>query len=185
MRYIRFLKPPHVVHNKTCPSSHVACLITITSDLGDSFLPHSLTLYGELIQDVRYASEVGLGPGHGSDTQSPASDSSLSCDNVKAWKTFQWKAGMRSLPITLPLSRNYGQDVALVVRIGAEPKADFDDFHRMLLEDSPGVVSVWSAPFNVARGAPVARTVERRYRIASRTHRIYEETGESISRHVW
>ncbi|KAL5382563.1 hypothetical protein DPSP01_006403 [Paraphaeosphaeria sporulosa] len=185
MRYIRFLKPPRVVHDKHRPSAHVACLVTITSDLGDSFLPYSLTLSAELIQDEQYASETGLEPDSDSDAQLPAPDTLLSYDNVKAWKTFQWKEGMRSLPITLPLSRNYKQDGVLVVRVGAEPKADSDDFNRMLLEDSPGVVSVWSAPFNLRRSASVARTVERRFKIGSRTHRIFEETGESIARHVW
>ncbi|KAL5411066.1 hypothetical protein PMIN03_005060 [Paraphaeosphaeria minitans] len=179
MRYIRFLKPPRVVHDKHRPSAHVACLVTITSDLGDSFLPCRLTLSAELIQDERYASDPG------SDAQLPAPDTLLSCDNVKAWKTLQWKEGMRSLPVTLPLGRNYKQDCALVVRIGAEPKSDYDDFHRMLLEDSPGVVSVWSAPFNLHSRAPIARTVERRFKIGPRTHRIFEETGESIARHLW
>ncbi|KAF2441314.1 hypothetical protein P171DRAFT_524252 [Karstenula rhodostoma CBS 690.94] len=185
MRYVRFLKPPRVVHDKTRTSAHVACLVTITSDLGDSFLPYSLTLSAELIQDERLTSDTGLEPDLDADTQLPPSEALLSSNNVKAWKTVQWKEGMRSLPVTFPLSRNYEQNGALVVRIGTEPKSDSDDFHRMLLGDSCGVVSVWSAPFNLPRSAPVSRTVERRFKIGPRTHRIFEETGESIARHVW
>lgn len=185
MRYIRFLKPPRVVLDKNRPSAHVSCLVTITSDLGDSFLPYSLTLSAELIQDERLTSNPALEPHVDIDTQLPASEILLSSNSVKAWKTVQWKEGMRSLPIILPLSRTYRQDGALVVRIGTEPKSDADDFHRMLLEDSRGVISVWSAPFNLPSGAPVSRTVERRFRIGPRIHHIFEETGESIARHVW
>jgi hypothetical protein len=185
MRYIRFLKPPRVVHDKQRPSAHVSCLITITSDLGDSFLPYKLTLSAELIQNERCTSNTALGPDPTSDSQLAASEILLSTNNVRAWKTVQWNEGMRSLPITLPLSRDYKGQGPLVVRIGTEPKSTSDDFHRMLLEDSRGVASIWSAPFNLPPGSSASSTVERRFRIGPHIHRIFEETGESIARHVW
>lgn len=92
---------------------------------------------------------------------------------------------MRSLPVTIPLSRNYKQNGPLIVRIGTEPKSNYDELEKLLLPESRGVVSVWSAPFNLRDETSVSRTVERRFQIGDRVHRILEETGESIARHVW
>ncbi|KAL1591625.1 hypothetical protein SLS60_011875, partial [Paraconiothyrium brasiliense] len=183
MRYVRFLKTPRVVHVKNRRSAHVSCLITITSDLGESFLPCSLTLSAELFQDKRLASDFEFGFDLDSDAQIVVSEILPSTNNLTAWKMVRWSEGMRDLPIILPLSRDYERNGPLVVRIGTEPKSDSDEFDRLLHQDSRGVVSVWSAPFNLPDGATISRTVERRFNIGHRTHRIFEETDESIARH--
>ena len=185
MRYVRFLKTPRVVQDKNRPSAHVSCLITITSDLGDSFLPYNLSLSAELI---RHLTPPSISASE-DDPNREALDSDPEAldllDNVITWKTIQWKAGMRSLPIVIPLSRNYKQNGPLVVRIGTEAKANYDELDKLLQQESRGVVSAWSAPFNLEDESLVSRTVERRFRIGNRTHRILEETGESIARHLW
>ncbi|KAK3197165.1 hypothetical protein GRF29_1536g832726 [Pseudopithomyces chartarum] len=120
-----------------------------------------------------------------SESQSPPAEVPTIVNNVITWKTIQWTEGMRSLPVTIPLSRNYKQNGPLIVRIGTEPKSNYDELEKLLLPESRGVVSVWSAPFNLRDETSVSRTVERRFQIGDRVHRILEETGESIARHVW
>ncbi|KAF1971509.1 hypothetical protein BU23DRAFT_556027 [Bimuria novae-zelandiae CBS 107.79] len=180
MRYIRFLKTPRIVHDKKRPGVHVSCLITITSDLGDSFLPYDLTLSAELIEYEQLAGNP--------DTEAEASDLKLLHafpNNVITWKTIHWKAGLRSLAVTIPLSRTYHQNGPLIVRIGTEPKSPCDELDKLLQHDSRGVVSVWSAPFTLETNSPGLKTAERRFKIGDSIHHILEETGESIARHLW
>ncbi|KAF2877818.1 putative methyltransferase-domain-containing protein [Massariosphaeria phaeospora] len=160
MRYIRFLKTPRVVDGKNSPKASVHSLITITSDLGDSFLPNDLLLSVELISAVT--------------------------EEVIVWTRVKWTGGMRTLPITLPLSRSRAL-CPLRVRVGVEPKAKFDEYGTLSSEDSKGVVSAWSGPLDPTRGAEEAvKLVERRFRVADRhTVHMWEETGESIARHIW
>jgi hypothetical protein len=161
MRYIRFLKTPRILTEKGTAKRHVYCLITVTSDLGDSFLPYDVELSAELI--------------------SPQQDG-----RVLVWHTVQWTAGMRTLPITLPLPKA-GTALPLCVRVGVEPKAAHDDYHSLSDIDSRGVVSAWSAGFSASAGSHEAvKLVERRFGLSSTcTVSLWEETGESIARHLW
>lgn len=175
MRYIRFLKTPRLTqvddkHGR--PSTHIHCLITITSDLGDSFLPCPTTLSAELI----HASPHDTNNTH----------------HVLVWKTIHWTPGMRSLPVTLPLSaRPSLHKWPMRVRISVEPKSECDEFASLLQDDSRGVVSAWSAELDPSQGLQQAeKTVERRIRRGDgdgdyASIRILEETGESIARHLW
>ncbi|KAF2281005.1 uncharacterized protein EI97DRAFT_366958 [Westerdykella ornata] len=163
MRYIRFLKTPLVVQEKCNPSkSHIYALITITSDLGDSFLPHDVTLSAELLS------------------------CSSSHEELVVWRTVQWTGGMRSLPIILPLSRTKPA-WPLRVRVGMEAKSERDDFVKLYDAELRGVVSAWSAPLDLAKGEEeAAKLVERRIAACTgEVFRIWEETGESIARHLW
>lgn len=180
MRYVRFLKTPRVVHDKHLKAAHVSCLITITSDLGDSFLPYPLSLSAELLQNEP---ETGTATDPG--CALTKIEELARTDKVITWRTIQWTEGMRSLNVTIPLSRNYKRKGPLVVRIGTEPKSRCDELGKLLLPESRGVVSVWSAPFNLRDESCVLRTVERRFLVGTRVHCILEETGESIARHVW
>lgn len=157
MRYIRFLKPPRIATDKTTHKPVVACLITLTSDLGDSFFPHHVELAAELVA-----------PGD---------------RPVRVWRTVQWSAGMRSLAVSLPLKKSYAAG-PLRVRIGVEPQAAHDSLDDLLQPESHGIVSAWSADFSSA-SPEAARRVERRFCIAGKTVCIWEETGDSIARHLW
>ncbi|XPS79119.1 hypothetical protein M3J09_011106 [Ascochyta lentis] len=158
MRYLRFLKSPRITTDKGTNRTHVSCLITITSDLGDSFFPYHVELAAELI--------------------SPAGD------EICVWRTVQWTAGMRSLAITLPLKKSYASS-PLRVRVGVEPKAQSDDFNELSHADAHGIVSAWSADFNSPANPAGAKLVQRRFKMGEKVISVWEETGESIARHLW
>ncbi|KAF2474823.1 uncharacterized protein BDR25DRAFT_255297 [Lindgomyces ingoldianus] len=161
MRYIRFLKLPRIVDGKNPAKAHIFCLISITSDLGDSFLPYDVQLFTEL------CSEKGDG-------------------KFFIQKTVQWTAVMRSLPIRIPLG---GSQVVwpAVIRVGIEPSLSSDDFMKLCDKGSRGVVSAWSAPISPSGGTrDAAKLVERRFALSAQNKMfILEETGESIARHLW
>jgi hypothetical protein len=161
MRYVRFLKAPRVVTEKGTGKELISCLITITSDLGDSFLPHDLELSAELL-------------------------SSSPSEEVKVWRTVHWTAGLRSLPIIFPLTKTRLPS-KLRVRVGTEPKSTRDTFDKLFEEGTGGVVSAWSSEFDPNAGVGEAeKLVERRFDICKDSvMSIYEETGESIARHLW
>ena len=160
MRYIRFLKTPRIVTQKGTSSRHLHCLITITSDLGDSFLPY----------DIELAAELLVCADHG--------------EYVAVWRTVQWTGGMRSLPITLPLPKSQVPSSLLRVRVGVEAKKTHDEYPALSEQDARGVVSAWSPSFTSDTAA--AKLVERRFKLPNEpTINIWEETGESIARHLW
>jgi hypothetical protein len=158
MRYIRFLKTPRVVIDKNTSTSDVYCLLTITSDLGDSFLPYDVQLSAELL--------VCTG-----DTE-----------DVLVWRTVQWTGGMRSLPIKVPLRKSQASSFRL--RVGVEPKRTHDEYASLSEQDGRGVVSAWSAAFTPQVEAQ--KLAERRFMLSTGTTiKVWEETGESIARHLW
>ena len=157
MRYIRLVQPPRIARLKTSHRHELRCLATLTSDLGDSFLPH----------DVQLSAELLLAHGH-----------------VLVWRTVQWTSGMRSLSIAIPLPQALAPSSLLRVRIGAEPHKLHDEYSALAEKDACGVVSAWSAPFALHAGAE--KLVERRFKLSDdSTLSIWEETGESIARHLW
>jgi len=160
MRYVRFLKTPRIVVDARSPSRrHVVSLITITSDLGDSFLPYSIQLSAELL-----------------------ACGSREAERLLLWSSVQWAAGMRSVDVKLPLSQSH-TSLPLRLKIGIDAKSTCDDYNGLADNGSRGVVSAWSAPFTLATDA--ARLAERRFRLSSGTVSIWEETGNSIARHLW
>ncbi|KAF1830004.1 hypothetical protein BDW02DRAFT_602045 [Decorospora gaudefroyi] len=160
MRYVRFLKTPRVVAEKSTSRNEVCCLVTITSDLGDFFLPYDIELSAELLGCA--------GPK----------------EYVLVWKTVQWTGGMRSLSIAIPLSKTQQSWAGLRVRVGAGPKRTHDDYASLSEQDARGVVSAWSATF--APNVEAQKLVERRFKPPQGPiSGIWEETGESIARHLW
>lgn len=109
----------------------------------------------------------------------------LACEpseRVVVWSTVQWIGGMRALAVKLPLPRS-SASVPLRLKIGTSSKTTCDDFSTLFEGASRGVVSAWSAVFGpsvIAR-----KLVERRFMLSSKTVSIWEETGESIARHLW
>lgn len=98
-------------------------------------------------------------------------------------KPVQWFAGMRSLSITLALdsSRDYG---SVQVRVGVGRNMGADEYSKLSCGGWKGVVSAWSAPFDL--GKECVKLVERRFVSSKRRGvGIWEETGESIARHLW
>ncbi|OCK82463.1 hypothetical protein K432DRAFT_349001 [Lepidopterella palustris CBS 459.81] len=160
MRYIRFLKPPRIEGNNTSNKT-LKALITITSDLGDTFLPDNLALAASLRPE-----------GHDGD--------------IYLCKTVQWTAGMRSLPIVFELT-NANLDWPVRVHVGVKGNPASDCFGKRHKADPPSIISAWSGVLDALNGVMEAeKMVERRFTpLSGRTLSIWEETGESIARHLW
>jgi hypothetical protein len=156
MRYIRFLKPPKIQGNT------ITALITITSDLGDSFYTEEALLAASI---------------HSADP----------LDDIYIRRGFKWLPDMRSLPISLNIS---GCDIdwpaRLHVTLRNTPRSDhFEEHHSGVKNRS--IISAWSDKLDPDQGiSEASKTVERRFTpLSGRILGIWEETGESIARHIW
>jgi len=156
MRYIRFLKPPKI-QNKS-----IRALITITSDLGESFFGEDVLLSTSIVS-AAHDGEVYLRKG------------------------LSWKAGMRSLQISFNFEKS---DIDWPVRVHVSlrncPLSDhFEKHHNGA--DLPNVISAWSDVLDPPNGVlEASKTVERRFTpLNERQLKFWEETGESIARHIW
>ena len=160
MRYIRFLKPPRVVTVKGTSKQEISCLVTIVSDLGDSFLLYDIQLSAELL--------------------------SGRSEEIIVWRTVQWSAGMRTLSVTFPLT-NARKSSILRVRVGFGSKLKCDQYSMLSEDGACGVLSAWSSSFVVSAPTSEARKlVQRRFTLpGGSVMTMYEETGESIARHLW
>ena len=160
-RLVRFLKTPKIhVENGTVTLSAV---ITLTTDLGETFYPHDIQLAATLRQ-----------PDHGGD--------------IYLRRTLQWLDGSRSLNISLDLTRT---EIDWPAKLHVHTKSNtsmydcFEDHHSQ--GHLPGIISVWSETLNPTKGSfKTDRRVERRFTpLTGRTLNIFEDTGESIARHLW
>lgn len=167
MRYIRFLKPPTLIAPSNSSSkSRISCLITITSDLGESFFPYDLNLCVELWSRDREEEA-----------------------KVLCHATCHWKAGMRTVPISVEIPRasfSRPDTWPLKLHISVESRTSSDQWTHLFHENlARGVISAWSADIHPDIGnGKVSRMVERRIEYGKTLH-IWEETGESIARHLW
>jgi hypothetical protein len=161
MRYIRFLKTPKLLV-QAGPKSAIKLVITITSDLGESFFPDDVLLAATLRSDK-----------HDGD--------------IYLRKTVKWEAGMRSLPIVLEFEQNHIDWPARVhCHVRNSPMSDHFERHDDGA-DLASIISAWSDILDPPRGIfEAAKAVERRFTpLSNRTLSIWEETGESIARHLW
>ena len=130
-------------------------LITITTDLGDCFYPADLPLHITLVPKV-------------SEYRFPIT------------KIFQWKQGMRTLRLETKFIPNCQSSVKLLVSSWSEEGADDGLFGNV-----PEILSAWSESFGP--NCPEAGNKIGRHfitKVGSITT-VYEETGESIARHIW
>ena len=134
----------------------VRALITITTDLGDDFYPGDLTLYAAAVCEAPRNSAI-------------------------EWQTIQWKRGSRNIWIEIK-RLNFDSTKSMQLLINAEHTAAADLF---LFENLPEIVSARSLPFEW-QISQAGNKIERRYKTQVGNERvIYEETGESIARHLW
>ncbi|OOO14307.1 Methyltransferase-16 [Aspergillus oryzae] len=160
--YIRFLKTPRIQKQKA-GSLSIPALICITTDLGDAFLA----------QDVDLVVSLSL------------KDS----EKVLHQEPLSWKAGKRELAILLgPFHPQLSQH-AIVLSVAAADRRKHHPPSPDNLLGNPGVplvISGWSAPFGGTDSLVAEKLVERRF--GPKGHldlRIWEETGNSIARHIW
>lgn len=152
MQYIRFLKAPRFSGNT------ISALITITSDLGESFMHRDSVVIGT----VRYKDGGGA---------------------AIARKEFTWKAGMRSLKVEIPVRAGAARGEPVVLQVSTSDSATVDP----LLGSGINIMSVWSSPFVLKAGEVGERElVERRLNIGRKMHlSVWEETKNSIALHIW
>ncbi|KAE8404228.1 putative methyltransferase-domain-containing protein [Aspergillus pseudonomiae] len=160
--YIRFLKTPRVQKQKA-GSLSISALICITTDLGDAFLA----------QDVDLVVSLTL----------------KESEKVLHQEPLSWKAGKRELAILLgPFHPQLSQH-AIVLSVAAADRGKHHPPSPDNLLGNPGVplvISGWSAPFGGSESLVAEKLVERRFGPKGRLDlRIWEETGNSIARHIW
>ncbi|KAK3677701.1 hypothetical protein LTR78_002551 [Recurvomyces mirabilis] len=159
MHYIRFLKLPKA---EVKPGTIlVKSIITITTDLGETFYPTDL----DLIATLRSSSDEG---------------------EIHLRRRIPWPAHARSLPITFYLSRQQDVDWPACVHVAvqnptttgtANPPPGF----------LPEIVDIWSGLLNPPQGLlDSGQRVERRFlSLAERSVSLLEDAGDSIARHLW
>ncbi|CAG8958669.1 hypothetical protein HYFRA_00011510 [Hymenoscyphus fraxineus] len=172
MHYIRFLKSPRLIDNslRSAPSSLTA-KITITTDLGESFLWEDINVIAELVsQDGEKV--VGKGVEY-------------------AWKG---REGMRGLEVVLRISPRVDGVVRMRVRSVSgelDVRRLSEVVDRMGKDEEGSVVGVWSMDVNLSTSSAKVKEVqpplaERVFQIGDgKALHIWEETGESIARHIW
>jgi hypothetical protein len=180
MHYIRFLKPPVLTRLPDASAGWKATAkITVTSDLGESFLIADLPLSVNILE----------------------ADGKIS---KRFTKTVEWKAWSRHLEITSMLTHSSRSSVAPSVNWPCRMMihALDQEHHHSRLHDliqSPdgndqvgkvkmrgGVIPLLSEPFDPSAPKGELKIVERSLTIGEQDRiSIWEETGESIARHVW
>ncbi|KAL4940674.1 hypothetical protein BDV06DRAFT_223888 [Aspergillus oleicola] len=158
--YIRFLKTPRLQKQKL-GSVSTSALICITTDLGDAFF----TQDANLLVTLRPAQHE---------------------KNVLCQEQLQWHGGKRELPIALgPLPSKVSQ-MPLVMEVSASDSNSALSDSLLYQQSIPLVISGWSAPFGGPEAQVADKLIERRFRMNQSVEQsIWEETGNSIARHIW
>jgi hypothetical protein len=156
IHHIRFLKLPRV--ERTSSSSlTVKALVTITTDLGDSFFPSSIAL------------SAGLWSGD-----------HLLADSAH----FFWRNGMRSLWVELRLTTS--QQINWPLHMQISHARGGRGLNLLSLEQLPQIIDVCSHPIHSPVAKEGSKRVSRLFQLASgQLLRIHEDTGDSIARHIW
>lgn len=163
MHYIRFLKAPRLVRGSRGQKT-LNAKITITTDLGESFLAADVgveVFLEDLQRSVLLASK-------------PISYSWLG------------RNGMRALGISVPVPRSHAGGLKMCVR-PIEARYSVGSFGG-IFDSSPrhaGIVAVYSTALDVSSNSVNEPLAERRFETNTGSIRIWEETGESIARHIW
>ncbi|KAL5341301.1 putative methyltransferase-domain-containing protein [Aspergillus crustosus] len=160
--YIRFLKTPRLQKHKSGGLS-ASALICITTDLGDAFL----------------SQEVGVLV-----TLRLAHNEKVICQD-----RLQWHAGRRELSIaTAPLPASIAKQSLIMEVAASDPPPSKSTLSDSLLgqDNIPLVISGWSATFGGPQMLVAGKLVERRFAVNDSVKlSIWEETGNSIARHIW
>lgn len=160
--YLRFLKLPHArpQRNKDKTTSiAISTVITIATDLGETFYPNDLPL------------RISI---RGTSATRP----------LLIAKDLEWTAGSRDLTVQLLFSaKAETQFIACLSCLDVNKRADnvrgYDAEGRQ-----DGILSAWSMPFG--KNEKAEGFVERKLQIGDNSLlSVWEETGESIARHIW
>ena len=154
VHYIRFLKPPKV-REASSKSVVIFCVVTITTDLGESFFPSNAILEARLIAAEQPSKTL----------------TETSC---------KWHSGQRTASITL-MSRHPLPELDLRVHLTTEETRQSTTAYQI-----PKVIDIWSDSFRAIVSDQISYLVERQLLLSPNAKMgIWEETGNSIARHIW
>lgn len=162
VHYIRFLKAPHL-YPVSSTRQLVKALISISTDLGDDFLPNDVLLHAKLIHSIGDA------------------------DTIDECQLALWKAGMRVLRIEVEVPVTPSKDMRPLSLLVETAHSDT----ATLVEGLPVVVlcEIVSCRSDVGGSSimkEVSTRIERRFMLQpSNMLSIFEDIGESIARHTW
>ena len=174
MWYIRFLKVPEC-RTSFSRSKHgltevtIIFTIAITTDLGDEFLAgddfsnYTASLIKANTQDLSTTGKaVSLAESH-----------------------FTWSSGKRS--VTHKFNATLEGDICISsLRLVVSQRDAAQDPQCMLSGQLPIVVSILSDFFETESGKSTSGRVQRSFPVGKRRFlNVWEETGESIARHIW
>lgn len=175
MHYIRFLKPPRFVRPGSGPGpATLSAKITVTTDLGEYYLAVDTGLVVEL--------ELDDGDEKGRIVNTAGSE-------------YTWKGrnGMRALEVSISVPPSHGKRAGRILKMLVRPKDSkyavntFSDVLGKPAGNEGGVVSVRSMDvYTQHNGIGMAERVFTQESGLENTEVcIWEETGESIARHIW
>ncbi len=162
VHYIRFLKAPQL-YPVSSTRQVVKALISITTDLGDDFLPNDVLLSANLIHCNGDA------------------------DTINECQPALWKAGMRVLRIEVEVDATRSKDMRplslLVETANRGPATLFEGLPLVVLCET---VSCRSDVGGSTIRKEISTRIERRFMLQpSNMLSIFEDIGESIARHIW
>ena len=163
VHYIRFLKAPFICSaNNGLRKVHVVkALITITTDLGDDFFA----------KDVFLDAEVSMSNGE---------------KNAHYRHRAFWKGGSRVLWIEVDVSCFHQAEEPWTLAVMSASQEAGLQFDVLSAGTIPEVFSAWSYVSHEAADTANLNRIERRFMLPSgNILSIFEDTGESIARHIW
>lgn len=157
VHYIRFLRVPKVQLEKKSAVRCISAVLTITTDLGETFFPDDLELVVELVTAQQPKAVVNSSRVH-------------------------WRKDSRVVKLNF---RHTSQASSDTVRLHVAPKVGPGLLAKEKYQTAE-IVDAWSDTFHVNVACSAEDLVERRFRLTKDTCvKIWEETGDSIARHVW
>lgn len=133
----------------------ITAVVAVTTDLGDAFYSQDVDLIAEVVEANRPY-------------------------NVLHSQTVRWQAMSRALKMTVRCPGKYVSRPARVHVTTKETNAASDSL------GVPKILDVWSVNFPLSDNQRTEPIVERQLLLPNRSRVcIWEETGDSIARHIW
>ena len=163
VHYVRFLKTPSINagrHGQKFNTLSVSALITVTTDLGESFLAADVALVVALIQQ--------------------------NDDKILGSQKVVWHTGDRQLAVSLAGVKAIGTNQNVFMEISAFTSSTREDGVCSLAPFQCPVVGAQSESFTLTPGASPVPRMRRHFQIGHRKDfYIYEDMRNSIALHIW
>ena len=177
MWYIRFLKVPEC---EVLPGSKdgityltITFTISITTDLGDEFLVgNDFSDYANLLTATLVEAELEDSP--------PKKKFPKLAESY-----FSWESGKRSVTHRFNATLRGNRPISSL-RLVISPRKNDANLENVISGRVSRVLGIWSDVFDSESGKSMFGRVQRQFPVGrERFLHIWEETGESIARHIW